>query len=102
MLRTCAAPLSHPLARMVDQDPSHRLGGGGEEMRPAIPLRILIRTNSEPRLVDQGRRLKRMARRLSRHPRRCEMPQLIIDEREQLAGRLRVSTTDPLQDERDT
>ena len=49
------------MAGLFDEDLAHGLRGRAEEMAPAFPAGILIPHQAEIRLVDQGRRLKRLA-----------------------------------------
>ena len=58
-----AAVLQASLAAgLVDQDAAHRLGRGGEEVAPAVPVLGLVHVDQpEIRLVDQGRGLERLA-----------------------------------------
>ena len=62
-----ASPVTSPLlpalaAGPLDEDASHRLGGGGEEMAEAVPAPGLVRIHEpQVRLVDQGGRLERLA-----------------------------------------
>ena len=49
------------LAGLFDEDVAHRLRGRAEEMAPAFPAGILVPHQAEIRLVDQRRRLERLA-----------------------------------------
>jgi hypothetical protein len=87
------------LAGVFDQDPSHRLGGGREEVPPAIPvLFLLLADQPQVRLVDQGRGLERLPRRFPAKPLCRQFAQLLVDQRQELAGRLLVAFRDGVQD----
>ena len=48
-------------AGIVDEDAPHRLGGRGEEMSAAVPVRFAMRSHQpQVRFVDQGRGLQRL------------------------------------------
>jgi hypothetical protein len=83
-------PVAALAAGVFDEDAAHGLGRGGEEVAPAVPLRR-VRWSDQPQvgLVDQGGGLEGLARLLPGDPRRCELPKLVVDERQQL-GRGRV------------
>ncbi len=79
---TVAAPLERLLAAGgFDEDASH--GRGGEEVSAAAEL--LIPDESQVRFVDEGGGVERVARPFLRHPRRGELAQLAVDERQQVA-----------------
>jgi hypothetical protein len=65
----------------------HALGRGGEEVAAVRPPGLIGRADQpQIRLVDQGGRLKGLVGGFLRHPPGGELPQLVIDEREQLGG----------------
>src|SRR5262245_14457475 len=80
-----------PLASLFNQDPPHRLGGG-EEVPPALP-RIWFTDvhKSEVGLMDQGSGLEGLAGLLLGQLLSSQFAQLIIDQRQELVGRLRVT-----------
>jgi hypothetical protein len=70
-------------ASLLDQDAAHGLGRGGEKMAAAIPFsRPLPPDQAKVGLVDQGRRLERLARCLGRHAGNGQAAQLGVDEGE--------------------
>jgi len=47
---------------VVDQDAAHGLGGGGKKVPPTIPILAVVRLHeAQIRLMNQGRRLERLA-----------------------------------------
>ena len=76
----------------VDEDAAHGLGGGGEEVAPAVPA-VVVRGADQPevRLVDQGGGFECLAWGFGRHSRSRELPQLVVHEREQFGGRFAVT-----------
>ena len=87
--RFAAAPLLGVAGpRVVDQDPAHGLGGDREEVAAVLPGDARLVDEAEIRLVDDGRRLERVARALSPELALGDLAQLRIDERhEPLDGR---------------
>src|SRR5262249_61437794 len=51
-------------SRVVDEDASHHLGGGAEEVRAILPVVVFVRDKSDVGLIDQGRRLQDVTRTL--------------------------------------
>ena len=66
---------------MVDQNPPHRFGRGGEEVAAAVE--VLVADQPQVRLVDQGGGVEGVPGVLRGHPRGRELPQLVVDERQQ-------------------
>src|SRR5262245_37797554 len=95
-----AAPLLGVLPpRVLNEDTAHRLGGGGEEvLAVGVPPRHGLPDEAQVRLVDQRGRLEGVARLLAGQLRGGEAPQLVVDQRQQLAGGLRVALLDGGQD----
>ena len=62
-----------------------------------------VRALDQPqvRLVDEGRRLERLPRLLLRQPLGGQFAQLVVDQRQQLLGGLRVALLDRREDSRD-
>jgi hypothetical protein len=86
-----AAAFRRPLAAgVLDEDAAHGLGGGGEEM-PAAVEPLPVADQPEVRLVDQGRGLQGVVGGLACHPDGRQLPQLVVDEREELGGRVPVA-----------
>src|SRR5262245_17864239 len=79
-------------AGLVNQDAAHRFGGGGEEVAPAVPVPDLVRAHEpEVGFVDQGGGLQRLPRLLLGQLLGSELPQLVVDQRQQLLGGVRVA-----------
>ena len=79
-----AAPLLRtPLARMVDQDPAHRLGGDPEEVRPALPVDRALVDDPEEGLVDQCRGGQGVLVALAAKLARGKALELIVDHRDE-------------------
>jgi len=79
-------------ARAPDQDPAHRLGGGGEEMSSVGEVRIP--DQPQIRVVDQGGGVERLPRLLAGQLRRGQPAQLVVDQRQQLLRGVRVALLD--------
>src|SRR6266567_4944309 len=75
----------------IYQDVAHRLGRSRKKMRAISERRILGPDQPQPGLMHQGSRLKRLAGSLLRHLRRCQMPQFIVNQFEQLGGGLGIA-----------
>ncbi len=74
-------------AGVFDQNPAHGFGRGRKEMPAAIPGPVgLAADQSQIGFVDERGGLERLPRRLSRQPLCSEPPQLVVDERQQLAS----------------
>jgi hypothetical protein len=73
---------------VVDEQPPHGLDGGGEEMGTSGE----VGPAGEPEvdLMHEGSRLEGVAGRLGREVSRGELPQLVVDEREQFRRSLTV------------
>jgi hypothetical protein len=70
------------------KEASHRFGGCGEEVAAAVPLlRVIHIHQPQVRLVHQRRRLQRLPGLLVHQPLRCQLPQFLINERQQLFRR---------------
>lgn len=84
-------------AGLVDEDAAHALGGGGEKMGAVGPARLLIAAEAEPDLVDECGRLQGLAGGFAGHLGGGEAAQLVINEREELGGGLRITLIDTLE-----
>src|SRR5262245_27750418 len=106
--------------RLLDQNPPHRFGGSGEEVAAGVEgarsqgpgargrvclgwllapgSRALIPYQSQIRLVHQRRGLERLSRLLVRQLRGGQLPQFVIDERQELLGGLRIAGVDLRED----
>jgi len=75
---------------VIDEDAAHGLGGGpqvvGSRRERALGAEL------EERLVDQCGGVEGVAGRLLGHPCGRELPQLVVDEREQVRGGLAVTS----------
>jgi hypothetical protein len=68
---------------LVDEDAAHRLGRGGEEVPARVPgLHPVNIDQPEIGLVNQRGRLKRLPGLLLGQPLRCQLPQLVVDQRQ--------------------
>ena len=93
MLARCLA------AGLFDEDAAHGLGRGGEEVAAAVPVLGLLRVHQpQVGLVDQGRGLERLAGLLLGQLLRRQLAQLVVDQRQQLLGGVRVALLDGGQD----
>ena len=73
----------------LDSPAQLQIGRRGEEMSPAVPDPVRVATDqSQVGLVHQGRGLERLARLLADQLPGGQPAQLVVDQREQLAGRL--------------
>jgi hypothetical protein len=83
----------------VDEDAAHGLGRGGEEVAAAVPELGLFHVHeSEIRLMDQGRGLQRLAGLFLSEPLGREFAELLVDQRQELLGGVRVALFDGGQD----
>ena len=84
-LQPAAVPLGSLAAGVLDEDTPYRLGRCREEMpAPIPPLSLLAIDQAEVGLVDQGGRLERLPRLLPGEPLLGELPELSVDEGEEL------------------
>ncbi len=79
----------HASAGVIDKDTAHRLGGRGEEVIP--PVELLVPDQPQVGLVHESGGVEGVPRGFSGHFRGAELPQFVIDEREQIRGGLAVS-----------
>ena len=63
----------------LDQYLAHHAGSDREEVSAVLQIELCVR-QSHPRLVDQRRRLKRMAVALARHLAGCDAAELVVDQ----------------------
>ena len=86
-------------ARVVDENAAHGLGGGGEEVAAAVPVPLFPWADqAQVRLVDQGRRLQRLAGLLTCHPLGREPAQLVVHQRQELRRGTSIALPDGVQD----
>ena len=83
---------------IVDEDPAHAFGGRCKEMGPVSPSGLLVATQPEPRLVNEGCGTQGLPGILSRHLGGRQAPQLLVNQVQQSCGSLRVVGMNPLQD----
>jgi hypothetical protein len=76
-------------AGIVGHDPTHRIGGGGEEVSPAVE--VLAAKQSEISYVHQGSGIDGVPRGYVGHRRGGELSQLVINDRKDLSRRLAVT-----------
>jgi hypothetical protein len=81
--------LAIPAAGALDEDAPHGFGRGGEETPPTVEL--LVANERQIRFVDEGSGVEGVAGGFSGHARGREHAQLVVDEREQVGGRLAVT-----------
>jgi len=72
------------IAGVVDQDPPHGLGSGGEEVSAAVEL--LVADQPQVRLVDECGGVEGVIGGFGGHAGGGEPPQLVVHEREQVSG----------------
>ena len=101
LLRLFPVPHAQPAPGAINQDMAHGFGGGAEEMPPVFPSLFFIAQQAQVRLVDQGRGLQRLARRLERHLMRRQFSEFFVHEGEQLVGSLGIAAFKRLQDASD-
>jgi hypothetical protein len=88
-------------AGVLDEDAAH--GPGGEEVVSAVLGRcFLLADQAQVGLVNQGGGLKRLSRRPEAQLLCGERAQLVVDQRQKLAGVLRVALRDSGPDARGT
>ena len=63
-----------------DKDPTHGLGGSGEEVPPTVEL--LVADQPQVRLVDEGGGDEGVAGGFGGHARGGQLPQLVVHERQ--------------------
>ena len=86
------------MADLIDKYSSHRLGGG-EEVSAAVPAVGLL-ASDEPNvsLVDECGGLESLAGLLAGESLRRQVPQFVVDEREEFLGGVGVTPLDSGQD----
>src|SRR5262249_29689587 len=76
-------------AGVIDEDSAHGLGRGPHEVSAAVEA--LVADQPQVRFVNQRGGLEGLAGLLLGHPRRRELPRLVVDELQQLRGGLAVT-----------
>jgi DNA invertase Pin-like site-specific DNA recombinase len=93
--RTDPALLAPLASGPFHQDPAYGLGLGGEEMPPSVPVPVrVVADQAQVRLVDEGRGLECLAGLFPSQPPGGELPQLFVDQGQELPGRIRVALLD--------
>ncbi len=87
-------------AGALDENPPHCLGGSREKMGASVPFLILVANQSKSGFMDQRSGLKGMSGSLLGHFGGGQSPQLIIDQRQQFLGGLRIALLSRLEDTR--
>src|SRR5262249_8126090 len=83
----------------IDEDSAHGLGGGGEEVPPAVPVsRESVPDQPNVRLVNKGCGLERLTGLLTRQPGRGEVAQVGVDQGKAVRRRPRIARLDRIQD----
>jgi hypothetical protein len=93
-------------AGLVHQDAAHGLGRGGKEVAAAVPLRLSHlrvarrRGRNQPQIgfIHQGGRLQCLPRLLVGELLGRQLAQLVVDQRQELVGGVRVALFDGGQD----
>src|SRR5262249_22717741 len=73
----------------LDEDPPHGLGGGGEEVAAAVE--VLVTHQPQIGLMDQRGGVEGMAGGFRGQARGGELPQLVVDERQEVGSSLAVA-----------
>jgi len=73
-------------AGMVNENAAHALGSSAKEVRTVLPGLVRRSNQPQPGFVDKRCGLQRVAGRLAGHTVRGQVPQLLINKREQLIG----------------
>ena len=78
-------------ARVIDEHAPHHLRGDGEELGAALPARVVLAVEPEPRLVHERGGLEGVALALAAQRARRLPAQLRVDERHERFGSARVA-----------
>lgn len=84
--RSAAAFIGKASTSMIDENPSHRLRGDAEKLRPVFPRSTRLIYQAEVNLVYESRRLERVSHSLPAHCPCGSAMQFIVDERQKLIG----------------
>ena len=95
-LLVSTVPLGAFAAGLFNENAAHGLGGGAEEM--STPGEVWIRAAHQPQpgFMHQRGGLQSLVGAFIRHARRRQLAQLLIDQRKQFIGGLRVAVLDGL------
>ena len=83
VIRVTSTLLSSSGAGMIDEDPTHGGGGQGEEVGPVREVHVGI-YQPGVRLVDEGRGAEGVVRPLSAQATSRQIPELVVDQGDQL------------------
>ena len=86
-------------AGVLDQDPSHRLGGGGEEV-PLTGKRLAVPHQAKVGLMNKRRGRERLTGPFEGQPLRGELAELVVDQRQQCIGVSQPAWPKPFQNAR--
>jgi hypothetical protein len=88
--------------RLLDQDPSHCFGSGGEEVASIVPVRFVSAAlgddQPQPCLVNQCGGLKGLARSFPGELRGGKPAQFVVEQGQQFIARMAFAILNPLQD----
>jgi hypothetical protein len=85
----------------LDQDASHRLGCGAEEVGAILPRSLVVFDQPQPGFMNEGRRLQGVAGGFVGHPVGRQLTQFLIHQRQQLIRGLFVALLHTIEDVRD-
>jgi hypothetical protein len=101
-LAVSAMNLSALAACLIDQNPSHGLGGRREEMAAAVPMLCLLHIHqAQVGFVHESGGLQCLAGTLLGQSLCCQFPQLVVNERQKLLGSPGIALFDGGEDLRD-
>src|SRR5262245_12964045 len=89
-----------PAARSLNQNSPHGLGGGRKKMAAAFKAYSFALHQTQPRFMNQSRRLQRLPRRLSAHPVSSELPQFVVNQRKQFRSSPGIPSLDRVENTR--
>jgi hypothetical protein len=84
-----------------DENVTHGLGGGGEEMPAVLPAWQSASTQPQPGFMNQRRGLEGLARGLLGHPGRGQTAQLLVNQRQEFFSGLGVALLGRVKNERE-
>ena len=89
-------------ARVIQQHAPHHLRGDGKELRATLPARILLIGETQPRLMHERGRLKRVSRVLAPQHELRLAAKLRVHEPDERVARLNVASTPRAQEPGDS
>ena len=95
-----SAPAFDPqlAARILHENPSHRLCGRSKKVSAALPGGLGISSQPEPCFMNEGRWLESLSRRLARHLCRRDLTQLGVNQWQQIATNSGIAFLEAVQD----